>query len=70
MTIALLVSSLPLGATPISSPRSWVVCTMKRVTTLSPPATWSSMSKRAVGKGGGELGGHPFFAFAIGLLVG
>ena len=44
MTMALLVNSLPLGATPISSPRSWVKCTMKRVTTLSPPATWSSTS--------------------------
>src|SRR5215204_1317030 len=36
MTMALLVSTLPLGATPISSPRSWGECTTKRVTTLSP----------------------------------
>ena len=45
-TIALLVSSLPVGATPMSFPRSWIECTIKRVTTLSPPATWSSMIKR------------------------
>src|SRR5215208_618337 len=42
----LLVNSLPVGATPMSSPRSWAACTMKRVTTLSSPATWSSMIKR------------------------
>jgi hypothetical protein len=44
ITMTTLVSSLPLGATPISSARSWVACTTKRVTTLSPPATWSSKS--------------------------
>jgi hypothetical protein len=40
--MVLLVIALPLGATPISSPRSWVSCTTKRLTTLSPAATWSS----------------------------
>jgi hypothetical protein len=34
--IALLISSLPVGATSMSSPRSWIACTIKRVTTLSP----------------------------------
>src|SRR5215213_1941393 len=47
MRMTLLVISLPLGARPIISPRSWVECTMKRVTTLSFAATWSSTSTLA-----------------------
>jgi hypothetical protein len=42
MTMGIQVSSLPLGATPISFPRSWVRCTMQRLTTLSPWTIWSS----------------------------
>jgi hypothetical protein len=42
MKMAIQVSSLPLGATPMRSPRSWVACTTKRLTTLSPWASWSS----------------------------
>jgi len=42
-----LVICLPVGATPMISPRSWVACTMKRLTTLSPAATWSSNSTLA-----------------------
>src|SRR5215203_1098902 len=37
-----------LGATPISSPRSWVACTTERVTTFSPAAIWSSMCTLAL----------------------
>ena len=69
MTMARLVTSLPVGATPISSPRSWVPIIRKRVTTLSPPATCILEVYAGVGDGGTISRDRPLEILAAGFLA-